>query len=407
MIENHPPLLIAAEFPPNASGGGGAIVRQMLKDWPVDRLFWWSCQPDRDKRFGQKVAAHRVATIPPRLYPNRRFRSPKVWFLRHVWSRWAAHHFHSTLSLFKPEMVWVIPSSWSIPPLVNALLPANLPFHVSVHDYADCNDWVKPFGLAQARRLQAQLELLYARATSRDGIYYPMIADLRARTGRDAIGPVHAGLEKMDFEYLQTKTTGPGDQIRIAYTGTISREENFAQFVQALAAVRPRFSKVVSLEIFSSHSYRDRPWFDATWMNERGNLAEPQFSVELKKCAWGFVMMSLAEDDRSQRFSLPTKFASCMAAGLPVFALGHPECSLIKAAQQYRVGACATSGEQEYLRAKVWEAFSLQNPWEIFGPEIRRCAREEFDAVRIRQMLHQCFITGARGRQNKVPAAPA
>jgi hypothetical protein len=399
-MPEYPKLLVAAEFPPNASGGGGTIVRQMLKDWPVDRLFWWSCLPDRDQRFGQQVADHRVATIPPKLYPNRRFRSPKICFLKHVWSRWATRHFRKTLALFKPEVVWVIPSSWSIPPLVKALLPANLPFHVSVHDYADCSVWVKSFGPAQARQLQAQLELLYARANSRDAIFYPMIADLRSRTGRDAVGAVHAGLEKKDFEYLQAKANGPGEQIRIAYTGTISCEEDFAQFVQALAAVRPKLSKTVSLEIFSSHSYRDRPWFDASWMNEHGNLAEPQFSTELKKCAWGFVMMSLAGDDHSHFFSLPTKFVSCLAGKLPVFALGHPESSLIKLAQQYRVGVCATSGEPEYLQSKVREAFSIENPWEIFGPEIRRCAREEFDAVRIRQMLHQCFFTGAAGKAN-------
>ena len=396
MAAPFPRLLVAMEAPPNASGGGGTIVRQMLKEWPVDRLFWWSCQSDRDKRFGQQVAAQRVATIPPRLYPNRRFCSPKTWFLKHVWSRWAAHHFRETLALFQPEVVWVIPSSWSIPPLVKALLPANLPFHVSVHDYADCHGWTKSFGPAQVRRLQAQLELLYARATTRDAIYYPMIADLRARTGRDAAGSVHAGLEKEDFEYLQAKAAGPSDQIRIAYTGTISYEEDFARFVQALAAVRSKFAKTVSLEIFSAHSYRDRPWFDASWMNERGNLAEPQFSTELKKCSWGFVMMSLAEDNRSDRFSLPTKFVSCLAAGLPVFALGHPESSLIKAAQQYRVGVCAASGAPEVLQAKVWEAFSIESPWEIFGPEIRRCAREEFDAAHMRQTLYECFRVCAR-----------
>jgi hypothetical protein len=392
--KNYPRLLVASEFPPNVSGGGGTIVRQMLKDWPVDRLFWWSCQPDRDRRFGQQVAAHRVATIPTRLYPYRRLRWQKTFLLKHVWSRWAAHHFRKTLSLFKPDVVWALPISWSIPPLVKALLPANIPFHVSVMDYADCSGWVRQFGAAQACLLQEQLELLYARATTRDAIYYPMIADLRARTGRDADGPVHAGLEKEDFEYLQTKTVVPDDQIRIAYTGTISYEEDFAKFVQALAAVRHKFTKKVSLEIFSSHSYRDRLWFDASWMNERGNMAEPQFSAEVRKCAWGFAMMSLAEENRSDRFSLPTKFASSVATGLPVFALGHPESSLIKAAQQYRVGVCATSGEQEYLRSKVLEAFSIKNPWEIFGPEIRRCAREEFDAARTRQMLHQCFFTG-------------
>lgn len=400
MTENYPRLLVATESPPNASGGGGAIERQMLKGWPVERVFWWSCLPDRDKRFGQRVAAHRVANIPPKFYPHRRFRAPKTWLLKYIWSCWAAYHFRKTLTVFKPDMVWVIPVSWSIPPLVKALLPSGLPYHVSVHDYADCRNWAQSFGPGEARRFQAQLELLYARANSRDGIYYPMIEDLRKRTGQDAIGPVHAGLEKGDFEYIRTKPVNSDEQIRIAYTGTISYEEDFARFAQALAAVRLRLPRPVSLEIFSAHSYRDRTWFDPSWMNEHGNLAEPQFSTELKKCNWGFVMMSLADEDRSQFFSLPTKLVSCLATGLPVFALGHPESSLAKLFQQYRVGICATSGTLEILRARVYEAFSITNPWEVFGAEIQRCAREEFDANRTRRMLHDCFFAGARQRNH-------
>lgn len=396
MTEKYPRLLVATESPPNASGGGGAIERQMLKGWPVENLFWWSSLPEQDARFGQRVAVHRIAFLPPKLYPHRRFLKPKTWLLRHIWSRTAAHHFRKTLSYLKPEVVWIIPLCWSIPPLVRALPRSGVPFHVSVHDYADCSVWAKAFGQTQAHWLQSQLELLYAGAATRDGIYYPMIEDLKARTGKDAIGPVHAGLEAEDFEYLKVRPVSEKDRIRIAYTGTISCEEDFARFAQALAAIRGRLAKPVSLEIFSSHSYRDRAWFDASWMNEHGNLAEPQFSTELKKCDWGFVMMSMAEEDRSHFLSLPTKFASCLAAGLPVFALGHPESSLIKLLQQYHVGVSADSRAPEDLQAKVLEAFSIFNPWAAFGPEIHRCAREEFDATRIRRVLHGCFFAAAR-----------
>jgi hypothetical protein len=376
----------------------------MLKEWPVNRLFWWSCFPDNDPRFGQQVAAHRVALIPSRFYPSRRLRLQKSWVLEHFWSPWAAHHFRRTLSLFEPEAIWVIPVNWGIPPLAETLLPADIAFHISVHDYADCNDFVRLFGLARAHRLAAMCDALYAKATTRDAISHPMIADLRVRTGADANQMLHTGAEKEDFDYLLAKSVCPGDPVRIAYTGTISREGDFARFVRALDAVRPQLPRPVLLELFSSHSYRDRSWFDPSWMHERGNLAEPQFTNALRECTWGFVMMSLAEDDRSHRFSFPTKFTSCLKAGLPIFTLGHPESSLIKMAQQYRVGICVTSGEQEVLRPKVREAFSIENPWKIFGPEILRCARDEFDAARRRQTLYDCFRACAgKGRSEARP----
>ena len=227
-----------------------------------------------------------------------------------------------------------------------------------------------------------------------------MIADLRARTGSDAVQMLHAGLEKEDFDYLVAKSAIPGDQIRIAYSGTISRENDFLRFVQALAAIRSQLPKPVSIELFSSHSYSNRSWFDPSWMHERGHLAGLQFTNALRECAWGFALMSLAEDDLSHRLSFPTKFISYLAAGLPVFTLGDPETSVVKMAQQYRVGICVTSGDQEVLRPKMQEAFSIENPWKVFGPEILRCAREEFDAARRRQTLYECFRACAR-RQSR------
>jgi len=400
MTEDFPRLLMATEFPPNASGGGAAVVRQMLKEWPTNRLFWWSCFPDRDPRFGQRVAAHRVAAIPPKVYPHRRWCLTKSWLLEHFWSRWAARHFCKTLSLFQPEAIWVIPVAWCIPPIAETLLSANIGFHITVQDYPDCKDWVRPLGLARARRLTAMCDALYTRAMTRDATSHPMIADLRARTGADATQMLHAGLEKEDFDFLFFKPAIPGDPIRIAYSGTISREGDFVRFIQALDAVRPQLPRQVALELFSSHSYRDRSWFDPSWMHERGNLPEPQFTNALRECTWGFALMSLAEDDLSHRLSFPTKFISYLAAGLPVFSLGDPETSVVKMAQQYPVGICVTSGEQEVLRAKVREAFSIENPWKIFGPEIMRCAREEFDAARRRQTLYECFRACARGQSH-------
>ena len=86
MALDFPKLLVATEFAPNSPGGGPAVVRQMLKDWPVERLFWWSCFPDQGRHFGREVAAHRVARIPPKLYPHRRWCEQKSWLLENVWS---------------------------------------------------------------------------------------------------------------------------------------------------------------------------------------------------------------------------------------------------------------------------------------------------------------------------------
>ena len=390
--KRHPRLLVATEFPPNASGGGPAVVRQMLKGWPTDRIYWWSCLEQRDQRFGQKVAGHHVAKIPRRLYPEQRWARQKSWLLENVWNHWAARHFRATLSSVKPDVVWVIPHFWSILPLAQALSKAVVPFHVSLHDYPDSLRSVARVGPRRAAGLAAMADRLYANAGTRDAICAPMVADLRQRTAADG-NVCRAGLEPGDFDYLVRRCTPTLEEIRIAYAGTIIVEAEFAAFVASLNRVRSSLAKPILLEITGAHSYVGRSWFDCSWMKELGNLAEPALSEALRRCTWGFAPMGLEDDDpRYNRFSLPTKLISYLANGLPVITLGHPSSSLVKIAQAYAIGTCVTGLEVRELDEALRHALVHHDPWARFGGEIQRCARTEFDATRMRNLLHECWF---------------
>lgn len=391
MNEPFPHLLVATEFPPNAPGGGPAVVRQMLRDWPSEKLSWWSCLPELDQKFGQKVAAHEVSVIPRKLYPHRRWGRQKSWVLEHIWTRWAATRFKRTLKTLRPEVVWTIPHCWSIPPLARVLPRAGIGFHVSIHDYADCGSFVQSFSARAARRLLGQADRLYARCNSRDAICQPMLDDLLKRVGQEGT-VARAGLEEDDFVFLQNPPitiTGP---IRIAYAGTIQVDESFALFVSALQQIRGRLPQPISLEFFGNHSYRTRPWFDAGWMNEHGNLAAAELAANLRKCDWGFSPMSLTDDDpRYNHFSLPTKFISYLGAALPVITLGHPESSVVKMAQTYKVGICITTANVKQISDQLAAALAEPHPKALYLAEIRRCARSEFDAGRMRSLLYKSF----------------
>jgi glycosyltransferase involved in cell wall biosynthesis len=391
MAENIPRLLVATEAPPNGAGGGPAVIRQMLKDWPAENLFWWSCFPDRDQHFGQRVAAHHVARIPPKFYPNRRWCAQKSWLLEHIWTPWATRHFRKTLAEVKPEVVWVIPHCWAIPPVAQVLPQFKTGFHVSIHDYADVGANTPKFGKSRSRKLAGMAENLYASATTRDAISQPMLDDLRAQTGCDG-AVAHAGLEPEDFDYLSAKTGARMDSIRIAYAGTILAEKEFALFARALARIRGRMPLPLTLDFFGDHSYRSRGWFDSGWMREHGNLPAAQLSQALKECTWGFLPMELADDNpRYNRFSLPTKFASYLAAGLPIITLGHPESSAVKMVSQYEVGLCSTTGDVEKLSAQLPAVLSEPDPKPKYRAEIQRCASMEFDAGRMRALLCKNF----------------
>jgi hypothetical protein len=395
MSQGFPKLLVATEFPPNIPGGGGAIVRQMLKDWPTDKLYWWSCQPDIHKVYGQRVNIHEVAVLPPRLYPYLRLRSLKCLLLEKFWVPWAAQHFRKTLASIQPDVVWTIPHCWSIPPMANVLLGANVPYHTSIYDYADIADAVAVFGPERCRRLTNQMDQLYARATTRDCVSQEMSSDLQARTGAD--GAINrTGLEPEDFTALQALAPVPADTIRIAYAGTLAVEREFAMFVSVLEKVRPKLTRILSLEFFGDHSYRDRQWFNPEWMKEHGNLSKPALVEALKNFTWGFSPMRLTDDDpRYNHFSLPTKFVSYLAVGLPIIVVGHPESTVMRMAAKYDVGLRITDDNPEKLQRELLAALSEPNPKMKYHSEIQRCASAEFDAPQMRSVLWENFRKSA------------
>jgi glycosyltransferase involved in cell wall biosynthesis len=397
-VSDYPKLLVATEFPPNTPGGGGAIIRQMLKGWPIEKLFWWSCRPDTSQQYGQRTARHAVASIPSKLYPNKRGRELKGWLLDLLWKPWAEQHFRKALAELQPDVVWVIPHGFSIAPLSNVLLKGRIPCHFSLHDYPDTQTAVSQMGVKRCRQLANQVDRLYKHATSRDTISREMTNDLADRTG--AAGNVnHAGLEHEDFNFLSAKPGAQGGSIRIAYAGTIIAEAAFAVFVKALARARSGLSRPLTLEFFGDHSYHSQSWFDSSWMIEHGNLAVDDLSRALKECTWGFMPMEISDDNpRYNRFSLPTKLVSYLASGLPVISFGHPESTVVKMSSQYRVGLCLEENNVDNLSARLIAGLSDADPGTKFRPEIQRCALAEFDAIKIRNSLHENLRKSAQSK---------
>jgi hypothetical protein len=369
----------------------------MLRGWPADRLFWWSCHPETSQHFGQHVAGHQVACFPDRLYPNRRLARQKSWFLERFWVPRAVGHFRKTLQALKPEVIWTVPHLWSIPVLARGLPSSGIRYHASVHDYPDAGSAVIRHGLARSARFAAQLDAIYVGATTRDAICAAMVEDLRQRTGLPG-GINRAGLEAADLEFLRMEPPIVTERLRIAYAGTILVEDEFAFFAACLRRVRHQVNRPLTLEFWGAHSYRDRPWFQPDWMHEHGNLPESDLTGALRACSWGASPMAFHDrDPRYNRYSLPTKFISYLAAGLPIITLGHPESSVAKMAATYPVGLLQTTASAAEFCARLKEAFGHRDSAAVFRQTLLRCASVEFDAERMRAVLWDNLFRCAQG----------
>jgi hypothetical protein len=395
MSSSYPKLLIATEYAPNSPGGGFVIVRQMLRGWPLERIDWWSCRPAPAGDVKQTVSRLATASLPPKLYPNRRFGRIRGALMERFWAPYASSHLRRTIREFQPDVIWGIPQGYAIPPLADVLLGGQVPFHVTMHDYPDLENTVKRIGAAQARSLAKRADALYAGATSRDAISTPMLNELRRTTGADGF-LCRLGVEVEDLAYVEQKRPRPAGEIRIGFAGSVTSERTFELFVRALAGIRERLPSRVTLEFFGSNCYEDRRWFDTSWMKSHGHMSEADCLAALRQFSWGLLALASTDDDpRYHRFSFPAKVSSYLAAGLPIIALIHPESSVMDVASKYEIGICSTASSLEELQAKLLPALSAGDPWARYADGIRQCIRSEFNAAKMREDLHRCFVNSA------------
>ena len=182
-------LLIATEFPPDAKGGGPAVVRQMLSPPArLTKIFWWSVNRANAKILeGVTGECWRIADATGfpagKLSPSRNLTHVKAWLMEHFWAPLAARSFSRAIDRIQPDCIWVIPHDWSILPIHKVLVDkvgsknTNIErrrFHTTIQDYPDAHGHSLLWGNAICDRLNRMQDDLYRLATSRDATSIPM-----------------------------------------------------------------------------------------------------------------------------------------------------------------------------------------------------------------------------------------
>jgi hypothetical protein len=410
-------LLVVTDFPPDAAGGGPAVVRQMLQGFP-GKVHWWSLRGSVEGR-GLKVEGLKIvsgACCPPgKLMPAKKLPKLKAWLMENFWAPLAARDLERTIREVKPDCIWAIPHDFSIFPLYRVLAqasafrfqPSSFKVHVSMHDFADAHSSGDRLGKALVQRMRHAQNKSYQNANTRDVICDPMGRHLQSLTGAPPSFISRKAIEPEDFGYLTSLQASSSalhsvirhqsSAIKIAYAGTILCEPEFALFVNLLESIiqqrttnnEPRIP-LLELHLFGAHSYADRPWFNPVWIFEHGNHSEASLKEELKQMDWGLSLMAL--DDRDpiyNHYSFPAKFCTYFGAGLPVITVGNTRSSVMQMATAYNVGITISSASPS--QDEIAAALFAPDAKAKHLPEILLCAREQFDAAKMRGRLWEAF----------------
>lgn len=387
-------VLLTAIFPPGSAGGDWVLLKHLLRDFDWNRLSWWSmfgAANDRATTLGDRLS---LFNAPGRLVPNKRWRRTKGFLFESFVVPRAAEHLRDFIRREKPDLLWLMSFGWSIPVLHRVVPTLGIPWHFSMHDMPDIAPGGKSGDPRRAARFLRMQQELYAGAASRNVVCEAMGVEMERTTGIKPDMELRCSVEPEALEALRAPYVPPEkpSAIRIGYAGTIIAEDTFALFVSALQKIRGELPVPVEIHLFSAHSYKDRPWFDATLIIDHGHLSHGDLQKPYGECTWGLAIMHMNDDDpRYNRFSFPCKFTQTLASGLPLICLGHAQSSLMKMAGKYRFGPQFTEPDVGSIADSLRHSLADFSHLGEYRRECLRCAESEFNAENFRQSLYTAF----------------
>ncbi|MEI6322435.1 MAG: hypothetical protein WCP60_04960 [bacterium] len=362
--KKYPKLLVAASFRGNTGAGGYPMIEQLLRGWPRDRIIWWYPGKAEKLKEGMCCESFGPGEIPKWMTPHRRFNEIKCRFFELFYLPRAVRNLRKVIRTEKPDVVWMAPYGFATPifrKVLNKQIKQKL--HVSIHDMADTDGLVKKCGRERADSFQSQLEEIYAMSDSRDCVTAEMSQDLERCTGKKADLIIKYGAEPEQIRALREKSANPPSEtpsvIRIGYAGTVIAEETFALFIRALRSIGDRLQCPVEVHLFSPFSYKNKSWFDASLIRERGFLSGDEFTREYARSHWGLSIMHLEDSDpRYNGYSIPCKSTRTLADGIPLICLANKNSTLYKMASTHSLGFVSDSRDEKFIGSELLKLFN-------------------------------------------------
>jgi len=256
-----------------------------------------------------------------------------------------------------------------------------------MHDMPDTGDMVSALGSRRAARFLRMQQDLYRRAASRNVVGPLMREEMSRLTGIPCEFEFRCSVEPEVIENLSSPPPRKrDDMIEIGYAGTIIAEDAFASLVRTLRAIRNRLPRPVRINLFSSHPYAAKPWFDPELIVEHGHLPFQELQKPYAACHWGLVLTQLDDKNpRYNRYSFPCKFTQTLAAGLPMIRIGHSESSLMTLPAGYDLGITLTEKNLCDAQDILLKRLSDFSQIEHYRREAQRCASTLFNAQTMRE----------------------
>lgn len=397
-VGQYPRLFVLAAFAPEGGYGGGVVVRNMLEDYPAEKLMFYRQHPHY-----YPISNSWRPEIPRKTYPfrvaGRRFK-----IVDHFWQKfgyrleartnaWAAS---LAARSFGAQAIWAIMDLKTLHALDRFMDICPIPIHLSVHD--------DPIIFSKFRNYHwrsTEIDEVFARclrrARSCDCISERLSKHYQEKYQVEPF-VLTRGVDLRDHD-RSLVTRSFQDRISIVLSGHLYCPAPWPQnLLEALAIMRNDKNLPVELHV-TGDSFKHVGKF----VFSHGMVPEVKYEELLRKMDIGYASSPLTPSGRElAATSFHTKVVTYIGAGLPFLYHGPQDSTVGDLLQEYQCGVIVESQDSREIMAGFLKV--IEN-YESMRQECCRAARECFDIALMRRKLLDALFRlapskGNRGHEN-------
>jgi hypothetical protein len=372
-------VLVIAPFPPEGGGGGGVHMRNLLADYPVEKLSWFTLSPDKTQttewwKPGMARGSFRWR-IPGRRFPAIRWLAARGFDQTEACLAGSAAGRYARKT--SPSLCWLVASQLSMRALER--VRSNLPcgFHLSVHD--DPAISAQLGGTRFTPYDQRCFESLVINARSMDCISERMRTMYATRYGRESI-VVTRGFDEPVLNADGDAPINEHAEIGIVLAGWGDCPAPWpGDFLAAIRSGR----KLRNYQVYAL----DPRVPEEPHVHRMPRLSEAEFDTFMRSKTIGYACDPITPTGRKfAATSFSTKVVTYIGYGLPFVYHGPEDSTVGDLVKNYKCGVIVESHDPD----RILQAFeSLVRNYQSYRMQCIAARKDLFDAAVIRKRLFQ------------------
>ena len=345
-VKKNPKILFISNYLPEGGAGGGVILRDLLLEYPEDKLFWAAMYgPFNYSPVWKKSVGRHYFPFPKLGRYSQYWKLLEVKYVHRVFVKAYIRRLKRIINIWKPDLIWGVIQKLTVP-LFSSVCEtfSNIPIHISIHDDPILENTHHAFPFREIE-FRNKLRIILNRTRSIDAVSNRLLKKYATERHLSAVVTRGADWDKSKIYFAKNKSVKSG--VRVVLGGQGQCPSPWPQDL------------IRGFEAFEEKKCRNSS-FHAYDIGFRGNdknvfaeslISPSKFDEAMKTYHLGYICDPL--NDYGKAFALTsfsTKLVTYVTHGLPFIYHGPQNSTAADFLEKFPAGVIVESHDPEDIK---------------------------------------------------------